>query len=512
VSGRGEPRSWRYLAFWDGRDINLTATRANLPVTDLDAATLIIAERPGELHYVPQHPVGTWHLWDTQCHRPDTSSATSKLVIDVAERLSMVLETVRQKYVAEAKKQLGMAASDAELADAAAKAMDADKWKPAIGYAARLRSSAGLGALIHYMAGVAGCAQEYLADHHPAWLNCANGTVDLRTGVIKPHDPADLITYCLPHAYRPELAARCPGFLALVHRMAGGSDAVAGYVLRVLGYALLGYNPERVIVFLNGPTSSGKSQVLYIVRQLLSVLAIESPADLITWTRSSRNARVENSVRGMRLISINETSARMHIEEAQLKRLTGEPEINVDRHYATDRIKTSVSFLIIGATNDMPGVGDLDDAIRERMVVVPCGQPVPREQRDRDLAARILATEAEAILATLIWWAGRYFAEGLKMPIEVEMTTEYYCARQNIAVAFAADLLDCGREWGDKVPGHLLWKACQDWGKELALPGRTTFYDMMAKVPGIQRDTGPGGQPVFRRISWKSSTPSRYWV
>lgn len=509
MSGRGPAGTWEYLAHWDGENIDLAVTRAGLPANDLAAAELIMDEWPGWLHFVPHHPAGTWYVWDGTCHRPDDSGEVRKLIIDVAHRLKAVLSAVRQGYEREARRQLGQSASVAEIDAETDKALARDRWEPVIKFAAGLWRSAGQGTLATVLGNVAGCSPDDLADRRPEWLNCANVTVDLRTGLVKAHDPGDLITYCLPVAYDAALAGQCPRFLALVHRMAGRVDAVHNYVLKMLGYCLIGANPERLIFFLNGPTSSGKSQVLYIVRQLLGVLATESQADLITYTRHGRNARTENSIRYSRLITINETSARMHIEEAQLKRLTGEKEVTVDQHYATDRLRTKVSWTIISATNDMPGVPLLDGGIRERMTVVPCGDTIPEHERDKDLAERILTEEAPAILATLIWYAGMYFREGLKPPIEVEAATDYYCSHQNIAVQFASDLLETGRAWGESIPGHQLWKACQQWGSDLGDPGRNRFYEMLAQVDGITRDDS-GGHLVFRGIRWKQYIPVQY--
>ena len=47
-----------------------------------------------------------------------------------------------------------------------------------------------------------------LLDRDPWLLNCQNGTLDLRTAELKPHDPNDLITKMLPVDYDPE--ATCP--------------------------------------------------------------------------------------------------------------------------------------------------------------------------------------------------------------------------------------------------------------------------------------------------------------
>ena len=45
-------------------------------------------------------------------------------------------------------------------------------------------------------------------DTDPWLLNVANGTLNLQTGEIRPHQQTDLITKCLPTAYDPQ--ASCP--------------------------------------------------------------------------------------------------------------------------------------------------------------------------------------------------------------------------------------------------------------------------------------------------------------
>lgn len=58
-------------------------------------------------------------------------------------------------------------------------------------------------------------------DTDPWLLNCRNGTLDLRTGTLRPHCRADLMTRCLAVAYIPE--ARCPTWEHFLWRVLGGT-------------------------------------------------------------------------------------------------------------------------------------------------------------------------------------------------------------------------------------------------------------------------------------------------
>jgi P4 family phage/plasmid primase-like protien len=485
---------------WDGRDINLAATRATMPANDLDAAMMLRAERPGELHYVP--PWSTWHLWDGQCHRPDDGGESGVIVLDLADRYALALETCRQQLINEIQDSYPPDQQEKELETAWA------LWAAPVKYAAGLRKARGQSDLEKVMIRASPVPPAYLEDTHPEWINHLGGTTDLRTGATWPHRPSDLLTYCLP--VLPGTVWDCPRFLNMIERVSGGSGAVAEYLMRVLGYALLGDNREQNIFFLNGPTKSGKSQLLAIVRKILSVLAVESKAALITHVPSSRNARVENSIRGSRLITINETAAIMHIEEGQLKRLTGETVIAVDQHYAKDMIYTRVSFVIVVATNEMPSVASMDPAIAERVIVIPCGATIPAEYRIKGLSEQIIASEAPGILATLMHYAGLYLREGLPMPYEVMEATQRYCALQNVAAQFAADKLACGVGWERSIPGHQLWKSAQEWARDdRKLPSRTQFYEMLAQLQGVSRTTVKESA-VFHGIAWKVEVPSNW--
>ena len=504
MSARGEPGTWEHLVQWSGAGaIDLAATLATIPAAELDAAKLLRAERPAELHYVPRYPAGTWHIWDSQCHRPDDGGRHAGVVLDLADRYALALERCQQSLRLQVEAAMGgrpQAEIDKETEDRWA------QWAAVAKYAAGLRRAPGIGNLKKVLADVCSVPPSYLEDRHPEWLNHPGGTTDLRSGVTWAHRPSDLLTYCLP--VRPGTVWDCPRFLGMVEHVAGGDGAVAEYLMRVLGYSLLGHNPEQVIFFLNGPTKSGKSQLLSILRKILGVLGIESKADLITYTPHGRNARTENSIRGARLITVNETSALMHIEEAQLKRLTGETDITVDQHYAKDRLNTKVTFLIILATNEMPSVAQMDPAISERIIVIPCGLTIPQEWRVKGLAEQILREEASGILATLMHYAGVYLAEGrLPMPYAVMEATTKYCTLQNPAAQFAADKLNAGLGWECWIPGHMLWASAQQWARDdRKLPGRNQFYEMLSQLPGVTRTTVKE-QPVFRGIAWKQEYP-----
>src|SRR5947208_2185493 len=72
-------------------------------------------------------------------------------------------------------------------------------------------------------------------DQNPWLLNCANGTVDLKTGELRGHDPKDLITKLAPVPYDPD--ARSPLWDSVIRR-ALPDEQVRTYFQKLAGYTL----------------------------------------------------------------------------------------------------------------------------------------------------------------------------------------------------------------------------------------------------------------------------------
>ena len=86
-------------------------------------------------------------------------------------------------------------------------------------------------------------------------LNTPNGTVDLRTGKMRAHQPEDYLTKST--AVGPS-TADCPKWKAHLHRVLNADPELIGYVQRVLGYCLTGDTTEHALFFCYGTGANGK--------------------------------------------------------------------------------------------------------------------------------------------------------------------------------------------------------------------------------------------------------------
>lgn len=118
------------------------------------------------------------------------------------------------------------------------------------------------------------------------WLiNCGNGVIDLKTGVLLPHDQKYLMTKLVPTAYDKD--AKCPKWLAFLDRIFAGKKSLIDYMQNVIGVCLTSEILPAVFIF-HGTGANGKSTFLEVIRNLLSDYAQQ--ADFKTFLQDKNQA------------------------------------------------------------------------------------------------------------------------------------------------------------------------------------------------------------------------------
>jgi len=87
-------------------------------------------------------------------------------------------------------------------------------------------------------------------DTHAWMLNCLNGTLELKTGQLRPWRGEDLITKIVLSEYLPE--AGCPTWEKFLARITRGNENLITFLQRVAGYAATGDTSEQVFFLLWG--------------------------------------------------------------------------------------------------------------------------------------------------------------------------------------------------------------------------------------------------------------------
>ncbi|MBB1482352.1 bifunctional DNA primase/polymerase [Tessaracoccus sp. MC1865] len=259
-------------------------------------------------------------------------------------------------------------------------------------------------------------------DADPYALNVANGTLDLRTLELRPHDAGDGITKVCRAAWTPGTdwqASRWGTFLAEVL-----PDAeVRAYLQRYVGLALLGEVIEHKLVVLTGTGRNGKGVFYGAVSWALGDYAVSAEPDLFMH-REGAHPTGQMDLRGARWVIVSETESGRRLADATVKRLTGGDAIRA-RRMGKDFVQFEPSHTAAMVTNHLPRVSAEDAAIWARLRVVPFNVVVPDGDQDATLPSK-LKGEANAVLAWAVEGLRDYYTRGMAEPEAVTLATGAY--------------------------------------------------------------------------------------
>ena len=148
-------------------------------------------------------------------------------------------------------------------------------------------------------------------DAQPFLLNCANGTLDLKTGELRPHERGDRITRMIQCDYDSE--AKSPAFKDFLATIQP-NPTIRAFLQRSIGYSLLGVARERSFWILHGTGANGKSVFINLFDNLLGDYASATTSSSVMQGRSSSIPNDIARLRGKRFVVIPETRGERAIE------------------------------------------------------------------------------------------------------------------------------------------------------------------------------------------------------
>jgi putative DNA primase/helicase len=390
--------------------LRLAAMNNAPPAVTEDSAALAFADRyRDELRF--DHDIGKWFHWTGevwQCER-------TKLAFDWARGLARELA------------QASKAASKVAFAAGIERFAQADR---------------------------AFAVTSEIWDSDPWLLNTRAGVVDLKTGRVRQHDPADLITKIAPVA--PSGSA--PTWLAFLDRVTGGDQELVDYLQRVAGYCLTGSTQEHALFFLYGTGANGKSTFLNAITRALGDYHRTAPIETFTSSNTDRHPTDLAGLRGARLVTAIETEEGRRWAESRIKALTGGDPISA-RFMRQDFFDFTPQFKLIIAGNHKPGLRSVDEAIRRRFNLVPFTVTIPQAERDNMLGEKLEA-ELPGILAWVIEGCTVWQVQGLDPPRAVSEATAAYLESED---AIAAWIEDCCERADTFTTRACLFKSWSDW-------------------------------------------------
>ncbi len=358
--------------------------------TDLGNAERFCDQHGDDVRYC--HPWGKWLIWDGRRWSIDNS----------AEVMRRAKQTARSIYV-----EASRCDSDEES-------------KKLAGWAMATEQNKYLNAMVTLAKSELPIAVESL-DAQPWLLNCADGTIDLRTGNVGEHKRTDYLTKCAPIKQLDDTPTL---WLSFLNRIFDGKQELIDFIQRLMGLSLVGETQEHILPIFYGSGANGKSVLISTWLGMLGEYAAKAPPNLLMASKSKQHPTELASLHGKRFVAASETDDGCRLSEALVKDLTGGEPIKA-RRMREDFWEFSPSHTLVLTTNYKPVIRGSDNGIWRRIYLIPFNVTIPKAEQDRELPHK-LRDEWPSILRWTVTGCLKWQQDGLNAPEAILAATNMY--------------------------------------------------------------------------------------
>ena len=293
------------------------------------------------------------------------------------------------------------------------------------------------------------------------WLfNAANGTLDLKTGGLRPYRREDMLTNLSPAEWRGA-DAPAPLFEKFLDETMGGDREKIKFLQRAAGYTLTGDMREQIFLFLYGPEAAGKGT---FIRALADVMGTYARSTEIGTFLTSRRDRVRNDVAalvGSRLVTASEPEDAQTFDEGLIKILTGQDK-TAARFFFREYFEFTATFKMWLQGNHRPHIRSTGGAMWRRLLIVPFTKSVPEGQRDKTLGEKFQSPEERAgILAWAVKGCLEWQRDGLNPPGSVRAAVAEYRQAEDRLAPFLEERTATNK--AGQVPAGKLYSGYKEW-------------------------------------------------
>lgn len=338
-------------------------------------------------------------------------------------------------------------------------------------------------------------------DTDPWLLNARNGTIDLRTGMIRAHARGDHLTKIVEIDYDP--AADCDLWDQFLQYITALDEDLYGYLRRLIGYSLTGDTSEQVLHFLFGIGANGKSVFCEVLAELMGDYAIIVSPEMIMQKRHQGIPNDIARLRGIRLAMMNETSQGAHFDEQKLKDLTGSDKLT-GRFLHAEFFDFMPTHKLIIRGNHKPVISGTDEGIWRRLRLVPFAVNIPSDEQDKLLINKLRA-ELPGILKWAVQGCLEWQRDGLQPPAVIMDAVKEYRQESDTLGRFIQEC--CETRKNAQVKSSAFFQRYQDFaatGGERWMPSKDLPHEMRRRGFGwVKTKTGN----IFEGLELLQSAP-----
>ncbi len=421
---------------------SLHALLAQSHTTDVGNALRMYARFGSDLRYVEKW--GAWYVWNGKMWQRDERKNIVSLAQDMTgyileeAKCIAVPKGLEDKITALVRDQDSLNGEQTALLGESqdsrrkmlAKKVTLTKW------AKSSQSNRSLEAAIKQLQGIRGVTitPEEL-DVCDTLLNCDNGTLNLTTWEMQPHNRHDLITKSTGIAYDGN--ALCPEWHKFMEKVSSHDSDLVRFHRQLVGLGLTGERLDSILPINYGNGGNGKSVYIEMVKTVLGDYAMTANTELFV---EKPSGGINNDVArlvGVRFLSASETREGAPLNEALVKQLTGGDKISA-RFLHAEFFDFIPKFTPMLLTNHLPTIKNNDSGIWRRIKLIPWLHDFAKDSDSKPFeeVLSMLRQESTGILAWAVEGLKDRRRNGLCVPGVVKGATDLYRSESDLVGQF----------------------------------------------------------------------------
>jgi P4 family phage/plasmid primase-like protien len=291
-------------------------------------------------------------------------------------------------------------------------------------------------------------------DADPWLLNVRNGSIDLRTGILREHrrdDVCSKIAGCELGTGEPSL------WLTFLERVVPDPEE-REFLRRWVGYSLTGIVSEEALAFLHGDGANGKSTFLLTMQSILGDYFVKAGMGLLDSRKHQEHPAELMPLRGARFVWTSETDKTAVWNEARVKDLSSKDPVTA-RYMRENPVTWKPTHKLWVAGNHRPKIQGTDLGIWRRIRLVPFTETISDAEKIVNFED-LLRVEHPRILRWALDGCLAWQRLGLTPPKIVLDATAAYRAEEDIIGRFLAEECVVG---SGRVEASRLYLRYQTW-------------------------------------------------
>ncbi|GMB01862.1 phage/plasmid primase, P4 family [Pelosinus sp. IPA-1] len=370
--------------------------------TELGSAERLLHQNAGNIRYCPE--ISSFLLWDGKRWEKNNDGGIKRLII------KMVKDLHDTRNIPEPEVQL--------------------KWAKSCESRAKLESIA---EIVKFLPDVPLSINEI--DKEKYLINCMNGTINLKSGELMPHNKKHNISHLLPYTYKPyNVNADCRQWIKFLCEITNNDLEVMRYLWKLAGLCLSGDTTEHVLnIFYGANGRNGKGVFLEMIQRILGELQCVMPFATFEPKNAGGIPNDVARIAGKRLVIAQESNEGKRLDEAVIKSLTG-GDMLTGRFLRAEYFDFFPTHKIILVTNNKPVIKETSNAIWSRIRLIPFEVSFAGRE-DKKLREK-LESELPEILAWMVAGFAEWQSEGLQPPQSIKDACNEYRSEEDVVQTF----------------------------------------------------------------------------